>query len=358
VSIAHIDIPPLEPGAMVVRVDAATLCGTDVHYWQGTELAADRLPYIPGHESAGTIVALEGARYDALGNALRLGERVIFSYPFCGSCFYCAVAGQPTLCGRTVRFGRERADREPYLLGACATHQYVPARSTVVKIPDEVPSPLAASAACALRTAVHAFDRLGPVEPHETILVQGAGPVALYTVALARARGAKRVIVLGGSPDRLSVASQWGADAVIDIEVTTDLAERRSSVLDLTMGRGPDVVVQCATQAAIAEGLDLVRPGGRYVSVGGGSGALIPVSGRALSTKMLQIIGIAGAEARHFFQAIEFLRAERQNFDFELLLSRSYGLDDLTSALHNMASLVDVKSVILPSHSSVQSARG
>jgi threonine dehydrogenase-like Zn-dependent dehydrogenase len=189
-------------------------------------------------------------------------------------------------------------------------------------------------------------------------LVQGAGPVALYTVALARARGANRVIVLGGSPDRLSVASQWGADAVIDIEVTTDLAERRSSVLDLTMGRGPDVVVQCATQAAIAEGLDLVRPGGRYVSVGGGSGALIPVSGRALSTKMLQIIGIAGAEARHFFQAIEFLRAERQNFDFELVLSRSYGLDDLTSALHNMASLADVKSVILPAHSSVQSCRG
>jgi threonine dehydrogenase-like Zn-dependent dehydrogenase len=333
---------------MLVQVDAATLCGTDVHYWQGVELPADRLPYIPGHESAGTIVACNGTRYDALGNALRLGERVICSYPFCGSCYYCAVAGQPTLCGRAPRFGRERSDRAPFLLGACSTHQYIPPGSTVVRVPDEISAPLAASAACALRTAVHAFERLGELEPHESILVQGSGPVALYTVALAKARGARQVIVLGASPERLSVAKDWGADEVVDIEVTTDLGDRASWVRGLTDGRGPDVVFQCAAQAAIPEGLDLVRPGGRYVSIGGGSGAPIAVSGRALSTKMLRIIGVAGAEGRHFFQAIEFLQAQRHNFSFERVLSRSYSLDELTDALRNMETLTDIKSIILP----------
>jgi L-iditol 2-dehydrogenase len=343
-----IDIPVLEQGGMLVRVDAATLCGTDVHFWRGAEISASRLPYIPGHESAGTIVAINGTRDDIAGEALRLGERVIWTYPFCRNCFYCSVAQQPTLCTRAVRFGRERADRAPYLLGGCSTHHYVPPGSAVVKIPEEVPSPLAASAACALRTVMHAFERLGALAPDETVLIQGSGPVGLYAVAVAKARGCRRVLVLGAPGDRLAVAESWGADAVLDIEKASELAERRSWVAELTHGRGPDVVFQCVGPAALGEGLDLVRPGGRYVSIGGGGSVPVTVSAGALSTKMLQLIGVVAAEGRHFYQALEFLRAEGSRVDFEKLLSRTYGLAEVTAALGNMESLTDIKPLITP----------
>ena len=205
----RVPVPDLEPTALLVRVDAATLCGTDVHIWHG-QYGSLALPVIPGHETAGTIVDKNGERRDLTGVPLNRGDRVIWAYPFCGHCFFCTVAHQPTLCQSGARYGRERSDQPPYLLGGCAEYHYVPPGCDVIRVPDEVSSPLAASAACALRTIMHGFERLGPVGSHETILVQGAGPVGLYAAAVARARGAGKVLVIGAPASRLQVATGMG----------------------------------------------------------------------------------------------------------------------------------------------------
>ena len=111
----NIDHPDLEPGAMLGRVEAATLCGTDLHIWSGGGRAQEGLPYIPGHETALIIEEMNGPREDVLGTQLRPGDRVISAYPFCGTCYYCSVANQPTLCERSLRYGRERCDQFPNL---------------------------------------------------------------------------------------------------------------------------------------------------------------------------------------------------------------------------------------------------
>lgn len=342
----HVPLPELEPGALLVRVDAATLCGTDVHFWHGQIIDTDRLPYIPGHETAGTILDMHGPRTDVLGAPLNTGDRIIAAYPYCGHCFYCVVARQPNLCADGYRYGRERCDQPPYLLGGCAQHHYIPPHCDIIRVPEGVSSPLAASAACALRTVMHAFERLGALASHETVLVQGCGPVGLYALAVSRDRGAKRVLVIGAPAPRLAVAQDWGADATLDLDDYPEAPARREWVLEHTDGRGPDVVIQCANSQAIIEGLDLVRPGGRYVSIGA-TGGTLSIPAAALTIKNVTYSGILMAEGRHFYQALEFL-ASRKEFPFDRLLSGVYPLDRTGDALQAMAELREVKPVILP----------
>ena len=102
--IAKIDIPSLEPLAMMTEIEAATLCGTDIHLWHTAEKS---MPYIPGHESCGIVTKKNGDRYDVTGELVEIGDRMIWAYPFCGECFYCTVANQPTMCDNAARFGRE-----------------------------------------------------------------------------------------------------------------------------------------------------------------------------------------------------------------------------------------------------------
>jgi threonine dehydrogenase-like Zn-dependent dehydrogenase len=345
--IRRVPVPELERGAALMRVDAATLCGTDVHFWHAAESVNAKLPYIPGHETTGTLVELNEDRFDILGRPLQLGDRVIAAYAFCGHCYYCTVARQPTLCHQSVRFGRQSIERPPYLLGGCAELHYLPPACDIVSVPESVPAPLAASAACALRTVMHGFERLGPVASHETVLVQGAGPVGLYAAAVARDRGARQVLVIGAPANRLSVATAWGATDVLDLDATPESKDRRSWVMDHTDGRGADVVFQCATLAAVAEGLELTRAGGRFVSIGGGGATDLRISSAAWG-RLIDIKSVVAAEGRHFYQALEFLASRQDQIPFQRLITGSYRLDQTTEALQAMAELREVKPVVLP----------
>lgn len=343
----QVPVPEVEDGGALMRVDAATLCGTDVHFWRSMEITAASLPYIPGHETAGTLVELRGERFDVLGRRLQPGDRVIAAYAFCGHCFYCSVARQPTLCRQSIRFGRQTIAAPPYLLGGCAELHYLPPACEIVSVPDNVTAPLAASAACALRTVMHAFERLGALASYETVLVQGAGPVGLYAAAVARVRGARQVLVIGAPANRLEVATAWGASAVLDLDQVPEARDRRAWVMERTDGRGADVVFQCASLAAVAEGLELTRPGGRFVSIGGG-GAAFSVPAAAWG-RLVDIKSVVAAEGRHFFQALDFLASRQQTIPFERLITGSYPLERATEALQAMAELREVKPAILPS---------
>lgn len=337
--------PDLAPGGMIAKVEAATLCGTDVHIWKGVGTSGATLPYIPGHETTGTVVEIAGSRSDVYGDPLRVGDRIIWTYPFCGECYFCRVLGEPTLCRNAIRFGRGPSDKFPYLLGGCATHTYVPPLSGVVRVPDGVPADLAASAACALRTVVHGFERLGPVAPREVCLVQGCGPVGLYATAMA-ARAFRKVLVIGAPVERLVVAREFGATATLDLNEVESETDRREWAYDAIGGHGADVVIQCATTAAVPEGLQLVRDGGRYLSIGGGRGP-ITVEATALGRRMLTITGVRSGHARHFVGAIEFLA--RSALPLSRLISGRYSLKNVGKALEEMAALREIKPVVIPS---------
>lgn len=339
-----IEIPALEQLAMMTEVQAATLCGTDIHLWHSAEKS---MPYIPGHESCGVITQMNGERFDVTGERLKIGDRIIWAYPFCGECYYCTVANQPTMCDNASRFGREPVERYPHLLGGCATHQYVPPKSAVVKVPNNVKSELASSAGCALRTIMHGFERLGSVAAHEIAVVQGTGPVGLYALAVAKSKGFKRVLSIGAPETRIALANTWGADATLNIDEVPQQSDRIKWVLEQTHGLGADVVIQCAGNAAIPEGLEMTRAGGRYLSIGdGGSSKNIEITPRTLSVKMLNLIGVRSGAGRHFYQALEFL--SNAKFPFDDLISGNYSLDKVADAFDGMKQMTEVKAAIFP----------
>ncbi|HWO40858.1 MAG TPA: zinc-binding dehydrogenase [Candidatus Eisenbacteria bacterium] len=341
--IQRVPIPDLNPGALLVRIAASTLCGTDVHRWHGPLGGGDSLPIITGHEPCGYIERINGERTDILGSPVKPGDRIVWSYVACGSCYYCSVALQPCICPGRASWGHNRSDRYPYLLGSCAEYMYVPPECLIIKVPDTVSSASAAAAACAYRTVMHGFDRLGAIKSHETVVIQGSGPLGNFATAVARDHGAKQVLVIGAPAARLRVTQRMGADAVLNLDEITDPKQRRKWVHEHTDGRGADIVIQVANNMAVPEGLTLLRDGGRYVSIGAGGSAALEV--RTLPQEMT-FYTIRSGEPRHWLQAIEFLASRRNTFPFEEMISASYTLDQINEAMQAMASYQVVKPVI------------
>jgi threonine dehydrogenase-like Zn-dependent dehydrogenase len=338
-----VPIPDLEPGSVLIRVDSATLCGTDAHRWEGHLPPNDR-PFVPGHETCGTIVDMRGVVHDILNVPLKNGDRVISSYAHCGHCYYCRVSRQTTLCAQNTNYGAWAPEK---LLGGCAEYHVFPVGTSLVRVPDNVPSELAASAACALRTVLHGFEQLGSIESHESVLVLGAGPLGLYATAVARDRGARNVYTIGAPAARVSVATAWGADEIVDMDVMPVFDDRLTWIRERTGGRGADIVLNCASSAAFLDGLQMVRPGGRFVNLGVSGGPDLPVNPDLLF-RGVRINTVVMAEARHFFEAIEFLHTRMGKFPFEKLLSNRFPLDRTTDALRGMAAFQEIKPVILP----------
>ena len=341
--IQQVPIPDLEPGALLVRIAASTLCGTDVHRWHGPLGDGDSLPIITGHEPCGTVEEINGECTDILGKPVKRGDRIVWSYVACGSCYYCSVALQPCICPGRASWGHNRSDQFPYLLGSCSEYMYVPPECLIIKVPDEVSSASAAASACAYRTVMHGFDRLGAIKSHETVVIQGSGPLGNFATAVARDHGAKRVLVIGAPAARLEVTKRMGADAVLNLEEVTDQKDRLKWVGDHTDGRGADIVVQVANNMAVPEGLTMLRDGGRFLNIGAGGNANIAV--RSLPQEMI-FHTIRSGEPRHWLQAIDFLASRKKTFPFEEMISASYTLDQVNEALQAMASYQVVKAAI------------
>jgi threonine dehydrogenase-like Zn-dependent dehydrogenase len=342
--IQNVKVPELDTGSMLVKIVTSTLCGTDVHRWHGPLPKGDSLPVITGHEPCGIVEETAGPKTDILGQPVKPGDRVVWSYVSCGSCYYCSVALQPCLCRNRASWGHNRSDQHPYLLGSCAEYMYVPPSCLIVKVPGEVSSASAAASACAYRTVMHGFDRLGAIKAHETVLIQGSGPLGNFAAAVAKDHGAKEVLVIGAPAPRLEVAKRMGADDTLNIETMTDAKDRAEWVKIHTAGRGADIVIQCATATAMVEGLTMLRDGGRYVSIGvGGKDAMVAVN---RIPQQIAFLNVRSGEPRHWLQAIDFLASRRDRFPFEDMISASYTLDQVNEAMAAMASFQVVKPVI------------
>ena len=346
--IRDVPIPrELEPGAILVHNTVATICGSDVHVWEGS-VAADRpLPTVLGHEMVGEIAVLgPGVTCDSIGQPLSVGDRITWSHGQCGECYFCVVEREPTLCVNWRGYMVGDCREYPYLVGGFSEYTYVYPSAGRIKIPDDVSDALAAASSCALRTVIAAFERAGPLYEHHTVVVQGAGPVGLFSAAKALAQGVARVFVIGGPAARLELAEEWGAVA-ISIDDHRDAADRLAIVRDATGGRGADFVVEASgAPPAFSEGIDLLRRGGRYLIVGQAHTESVSFNPSVILGKHLTIIGSLSAHIRHYHRALEFLRHNADRFDWSKMLSNVYPLDDIMTAVDRMARWEEIKPVI------------
>ncbi len=247
-------------GDVVIDVLRASVCGTDAaEYAHGPVLVPLRArdphsghagPLVLGHEFVGRVVAAgAGVTELAVGRRVVCGAGVS-----CGRCARCA-EGRTNLCLAYYTLGLQ-AD------GGLAERVVVPAATCAI-VPDGC-SDDAAALAQPMAVAVHALDR-GTVTPDAPLVVHGAGGIGAFAIAAAVARGAHEILAVDIDPHRLATARRLGASEAIDARSTDPVAR----VLELTGGRGADIVVEASGAAAGPQRcIDMTRSGGRVVLLG------------------------------------------------------------------------------------------
>jgi L-iditol 2-dehydrogenase len=351
--VRELPVPQLEPGALLVKIEAGTVCGSDVHVWDGSLHAGGVrpiiLPVVPGHEMAGVVVAMNGSDIGYTGGGtVALGDRIVFTQGRCGTCYYCTVAGQPNLCPNRKNYGTN-CEAFPYLVGGFAEYSYVYPTSYKIRVPDDVTPEVASAGSCSLRTIINAYERLGRIEPWQTVVVQGSGPLGLFATALAKCSGAERIIVIGAPESRLDIAREWGATDVVSVLDLPEPEARVEAVRALTNGQGAEIVMEWSgARTAFSEGIDMVRRGGRFL-VGGQVGPhLVEFQPSKIMKNHLSIIGSMSADDSHYWKAMQFLSRRQSEFEFDRLLGSRFGLSGVTDALRGMQNLTEIKPVIDP----------
>ncbi len=326
-------VPQPGPGEVLIRIQAALTCGTDLKVFRngGHAKMLEAIPALFGHEFAGII--------EKTGTGVtgwRTGQRVVAanSAP-CRSCFYCK-KNQPNLCEDLL-----------FLNGAYAEYLLLPARivqENLLEIPEKL-SFQAAALTEPLACAVRGMQAVTP-ERGETVAILGAGPVGLLFVQLAVKAGAK-VIVLGKGKKRLEAALRSGAEVILDLAT---LADPAAAVRQATpQGKGPDVCIEAVGRPqAWEQAVSLVRPGGRVLLFGGcPADTEVTLDTRRVHYDELSILSVFHHTPEAIRQSLNLLTLGVVKPD--LLITRQAPLDDLPEILRKMLTDQDaVKTAILP----------
>src|SRR5881397_822589 len=244
-----------EPTDAIVKIDASTICGTDLHILKG-DVPEVKPGTVLGHEAVGTIVEIGAAV-----TTLKEGDRVLVScITSCGRCRFCR-EGHYGLCtgGGGWIFGH-------LIDGLQAELARVPfAETSVHKVPDSLTDEQVLFLADILPTSYEVGVLNGKVGPGDTVAIVGAGPIGLAAVMTAKLMRPGRVVVIDLDTARLARAREFGADVTID----NGHEDAVAAVKELTGGLGADVAIEAVGVPETFElCTDLIRPGGRVANVG------------------------------------------------------------------------------------------
>ena len=261
-------VPDIGPGEALIRVTTTTICGTDVHIMKGEYPVRPGL--IIGHEPVGVIVRL-GAGVDGY----HLGQRVIVgAITPCGQCHSC-LDNERSQCGSDTEQGHPRAlggwKFGNTIDGCQAEYLRVPsAVANLTPIPEGLTDEQVLMCPDIMSTGFGGAEN-GHIRIGDTVVVFAQGPIGLCATAGAKLMGASRIIAVDGIPERLAMATQLGADVVLNYREIDPV----EAVREITGGRGVDVAIEAlGTQETFESALRALRPGGTLSSLGVYSGKL------------------------------------------------------------------------------------
>jgi D-arabinose 1-dehydrogenase-like Zn-dependent alcohol dehydrogenase len=269
--IEEYDVPDPEPGAIILRITQAGICGSDLHSWRGDQSQEFRpIPHtgrVMGHEGTGVIYKLgKGVTTDSLGKPIKEGDRLMYTaIKPCNRCYQCLNGNHNWCANRSVGGA---AGEYPYFTGTYADYYYITANQPVFAVPDELPDNVLGFINCAMGTVTEGLSRAGCKEG-DYVVIQGAGGLGLNATAMAKDMGAHKVIVMDRQPARLKLAEEFGADHTINIDEYNTPQKRKDRIMELTNGRGADIGMELVGRAELlVEGIDFLTNGGTYIEIG------------------------------------------------------------------------------------------
>ena len=279
IALREYPMPEIEDDALLMKVSAVGVCGSDKHMYGGNLNLA--WPVIPGHEFSGIVEKmgpLANANMKIVGGPIEEGDAITVApgSQACGKCWFCIhTPHRPQLCPNRTVFGFRTSAEAPHLFGAFSEYMYIPGNSFVLKLPEGLS--LERATLCEPLGGPESGARsLSPGHPYagegfgwgRSVRGHGVGPIGLLVVASLKTMGAGEIIAVDMSEERLAFSRKFGATKTVSLSALTQ-EERKEQILSWTDGVGPDVVIEAAgVPAAFAEGLDIVRRGGKLVEVG------------------------------------------------------------------------------------------
>jgi erythritol/L-threitol dehydrogenase len=247
------------PRELVIRINACGICASDCKCWSGAKMFWGddpwvKAPVVPGHEFFGTVDSLGEGAAEHFG--VTVGERIIAEQIVpCERCRYCR-SGQYWMCEVHNIFGFQRTVAE----GGMAQFMRIPANARVHRIPPQLPLEDAAIIE-PLACAIHAVNR-GDIQLDDVVVIAGAGPIGLMMVQVAHLKTPRKLVVIDLAPERLALATRYGADVVINPKEEDALGR----VHGLTDGYGCDVYIEASgSPSGVTQGLGVIRKLGRFV---------------------------------------------------------------------------------------------
>lgn len=329
--IENVDVPEVGPGEILVKVRAATTCGTDVKIFQRGYLdGVIQYPTVFGHEWAGDVVKVgEGVSWLKEGMRVRAGN----SSP-CLRCKMCQ-KGDYNLCENMM-----------WLWGAYAEYIKVPARIVMLNTQEIPPNITYEEAAVTepLACVLHGIEKAN-IKLGDTVAIIGAGPIGLLHLQTAKKMGAEKIIISDLVDERLQVAQQLGANETIN----TKHEDPIEKIKQFTDGYGADVVIEAiGLPATWEQALKMVRKGGTVLEFGGcPPGTEITVRTELLHYGEVTLLGTFHTTPAHFKKALNLITSG--TVKVKPLITRHMKLDEIKNALEILTtSKSDLKIAIHP----------
>ncbi|MDO5728463.1 MAG: alcohol dehydrogenase catalytic domain-containing protein [Actinomycetaceae bacterium] len=330
-------IPSAGPGEVILKTEANTMCGTDYRLFTGAKTAGVRSGVVPGHEIAGRVHEIGDGVSDILPN-LRVGQQATVSIVVsCGACVNC-LNDREHLCTRLELFG--------YAIDG-GLQEYITVPAHAIRRGNLMPTstdldPKALCLAEPISCCLNGLDQYR-VEPGDTVVILGAGPIGLIHTQLALHSGAKQVIVSNRSAHRREVAERLGAIGLDPTEGSLD-----EQVRELTGGVGADAVVVCIGAVELAQdALVLAREGGRVNYFAGfPKGSTSVMEPNLIHYKELEVTGGSNARRRDVARAIELLEAGAISADE--IVTHEFPLSRVQDAYAAVNDRIGVKIAVVP----------
>lgn len=325
-ALESIDIPEPRGAEILVRVLGCTLCGSDLHTFDGRREVP--CPTILGHEIVGEIAVLgPAAPGDVEGRSLSVGDRVTWAIvASCGSCFFC-LRDLPQKCLNAVKYGHERMEPGTELRGGLAEYCLLAPGTAVVRLPESLSLAVACPVSCATATVAAALEAAGPLSG-SAVCITGAGMLGLTACAMARASGADVVCCVEPVATRRDQARLFGATHPVEPERLDQLRD------EPRLSRGFDSLLEFSgIPAAFTGAWPLLRLGGTAVLVGSVFPSTpVPMALEQIVRRNLSVRGIHNYAPRHLQSAVQFLAAHQQRFPFATLADEWWPLDAIRDA--------------------------
>ncbi len=330
-SVEDVLIPEISEDEILLKVRAASICGTDLKIKEfGHFKNPDDKPIILGHEFSGEIVKL-GKNVRNLNEGMRIS---IAPNIGCGHCREC-IGGYTNLCEDYEAFGIN-------IDGAFAEFLRVPSRYISQGNIFILPNNITFDEGALIEPLSVAFNGIesADINLSDIVLIIGAGPMGVLNLMLAKLRGAQKVIVSEIIPERMEIAKKLGADFVINPKKEN----LKSALMELSYNRGPDVIITAvSSRKAQEESLDIIARCGRIVFFGGlpRGKDIINFKSNVVHYKQVTVTGTTGSSIIQYKKSLEL--AASKKIYLKKLISKKFSLSDAEKAFSSAVSPENLK---------------